>query len=276
MGGGVASLACRVLTTVEIGMGTPESDCPECRGTGMVRHASEPPHPPQFDRCGCVLRKDVLENVDRGLVGLSRAPTISSSPLVSGVHENLWITEGSSFLSHLRHVAVRMSPTWFFRVTSDAELVTAWLASVALKGQEIIDPDAYMVSTKHLTITDLVTPPDLLVIRMGVKVARNQAAAEVLAEALNERSHTGKPTWVWDEPHHPLNPGHLFWSDEVARILRGYKRVERMAVSPERKKTHPVAVTIKDEPSSVQSGGKPAGTSGFATKSTRKSFRGGR
>ena len=54
---------------------------------------------------------------------------------------------------------------------------------------------------------------------MGVKVARIAAAPEVLAEAINTRFHEGKPTWVWDEPAHPLDAGHLFWSDDVARVL---------------------------------------------------------
>ena len=156
--------------------------------------------------------------------GLTKAPVVKQSPLLGKHGSNLWITAGSSFLAHLRHVAVRQPTTWLLRVTSDAELVTAWLASVALKGGDIIDPDAYMVSTKHLTLTDLVTPPDLLVIRMGVKVARNQASSEVLAEAINERLSRNKPTWVWDEPSHPLNAGHLFWSDTVRRVLTVFDR----------------------------------------------------
>ncbi len=160
------------------------------------------------------------------MTGLTKAPVVKQSPLLGKHDSNLWITAGSGFLAHLRHVAVRQPATWLLRVTSDAELVTAWLASVALKGGEVIDPDAYMVSTKHLTITDLVTPPDLLVIRMGVKVARNQAASEVLAEAISERQSRNQPTWVWDEPSHPLNAGHLFWSDAVRRVLSVFDRTE--------------------------------------------------
>lgn len=254
-------------------MGTPDSDCPKCHGTGMIKQASEPPHPPQYERCVCALRKDILANVERGLVGLSKAPAIKSSPLIGLDTENVWVTAGSTFLSHLRHVAVRRPPSWFFRVTSDAEMVTAWLASVALKGQDILDPDAYVVSTKHLTITDLVTPPDLLVVRMGVKVARNEAACEVFAEALSERGHLGKPTWVWDEPHHPLNPGHLFWSGEARRILAGYTRIEDLGKAKLLGKHSKGAAPSQDTGPPAGTSG-PAGMSGFATKTSRKSWRG--
>ena len=210
-------------------MSASDQICPKCQGSGMVRQPDDPPHPPRFTRCTCVLRRDALDNVERGMAGLSKASVIKSSTLLGKEGKNLWVTAGSVFLSHLRHVAIRQPTNWFFRVTSDAELVTAWLSSIALKGGDILDPDAYMVSTKFITIPDLVVPPDLLVIRMGVKVARNEASPEVLAEALNERAHLMRPTWIWDEPTHPLNVGHLFWSNEVARSLEGFDRIEGLS-----------------------------------------------
>ena len=191
----------------------------------MVASPPDPPHPPAYTRCECVLRKDILANVERGFKGLSKALVIEKSPLLGKHGTNLRITTGHTFFSHLRHVAVRQPATWMFKVISDAEMVTAWLATAGLGGGEILDPDAYTVSTKYMTIPDLVSPPDLVVIRMGVKVARNVAASEVLAEAINTRFHEGKPTWVWDEPAHPLDVGHLFWSDIVGRILSGWEHI---------------------------------------------------
>ena len=207
-------------------MGAPDTNCKSCGGTGMVDAESSPPHPPTFRRCDCALRKDILQNVERGLVGLSKADSISSTPLLDLEDSNLWVTSsGGSFLPHLRHLAIRKPVTWNFKVVSDAELVTAWLSTVALQGKDILDADAYMVSTKYLTIPDLVVPPDLLVIRMGVKIARNSASSEVLAEALSTRMHETKPTWIWDEPDRPLNSGHLFWSDAVGRIIKPWSRL---------------------------------------------------
>ena len=210
-------------------MSVPDPDCTACSGTGMAPAPPEPPHPPRRTRCLCVLRRDAIANVERGMTGLSKASVVKSSPLLGMEKTDMWITEGGGFLAHLRHVAIRQPTNWFLRVTSDAELVTAWLSSIALKGGDILDPDAYMVSTKFISIPDLAVPPDLLVIRMGVKEARNQAASEVLAEALNERAHLMRPTWVWDEPDHPLNVGHLFWSDAVARSLAGHQRINGLS-----------------------------------------------
>lgn len=200
-------------------MGTPNPECKICGGLGSVEAENLSPHPPSFRRCECALRKDILANVERSLAGLSLSPVIPTTPLLGKHEKNLHITAGVGFKAHLRHVMIRQPITFSARVASDAELMTAWLASIALAGKDILDPDAYTVSTEFLTLTDLATPADLLIIRMGVKVARNVAASEVLAEAINIRRHENKPTWIWDEPHAPLNPGHLFWSDAVGRLL---------------------------------------------------------
>lgn len=189
----------------------------------MVEAGYEPPHPPVFRRCECVLHRDLLANADRALFGLSSSSALSSSPLRGREESNLVIRAGEEFLPHLRHVIIRKPITFFAKVISDAELVTAWLATIPLQGGEIRDADAYKVSTRYMTIPDLVVPPDLLVIRMGVKAARNAAAPEVLAEALSTRLHEGRPTWVWEEPHHLLGPDHIMWNDQVGRVLRSFE-----------------------------------------------------
>ena len=238
-------------------MPKPEENCSKCLGTGHVKIGSDGPHPPIFERCPCVIHKDVIANVERGMPGLSKFGKIKESKLIDKIEQNLWITSGPNFLKHLRHVMIRQPPSYSFKVVSDAELVTAWLASISLRGGEIHDADAYMISTKFMTIPDLVVPPDLVIIRMGVKVARNSAAPEVLAEAINTRFHEGKPTWVWDEPQHPLNSGHLFWSGDVARTLGHFERIQGKA--PVKKAGHATGTTTI---SSVSGNG------------TRKSLRG--
>lgn len=207
--------------------GRPDEACPLCGGSGMIPLSPNPPHPPAYKRCACVLRGDILSNVEKGMKGLSGASVVKDTPLKGYVSTNLWVTASDdNFRTHLRHVAVRQPPIWFFRVISDAELVTAWLSSIALKGMDILDADAYTVSTKHLTIPDLALPPELVIIRMGIKAARNEAAPEVMLEALNTRIHEGKPTWVWDQPIHKFTAGHLCWSGEIKSLLASWDHIE--------------------------------------------------
>jgi len=200
-------------------------DCPDCGGEGVILVPREEHfgkqrvvHPPTYRRCLCVLQKDILANVERGMGGLSKARKVPESPLMPLFAENLWLTASKPwFMAHLRHVAIRRPPSWYFKVVTDAELMSAWLASVAVDGKEIMDPDAQTLSITHLRLEDLVLPPELLIVRVGVKAARNVATPEVLLETLNLREHANLPTWVWDQPGAgwELAEGHISYSTQV-------------------------------------------------------------
>jgi hypothetical protein len=209
-----------------------DPDCSQCHGEGVLLHVvpeDDPDfgrHPPTFVRCGCTLRKDILANVERAMPGLTKAAKVEASRLGDWLDSNLWVTaEKEWFLSHLRHVAIRRPPTWFLHVTTDADLLTAWLASAKAEGKKILDVDVAQSTVTHLMLPDLAVPPALLVIRLGVKVARNVAAPEVFLEALRLREHLGKPTWIWDHPHWKLEEGHICYSRAVADHLSGWKHL---------------------------------------------------
>ena len=235
--------------------GDGKPDCPTCGGRGAI--SIEGAIPPAVRRCRCVLVRDVLANVEHGWKGLSKAKVIEDSDLKGLTERNLLITGSDRvFRRHLRHVAVRMGPEWDFKVVSDADLITSWLASVALKGGELLDPDAATVSTRYITLVDLIEPPQLLVIRLGVKKARNVAMSEVLLEALTHRHHNGKVTWITDQPDDPLGEMHRCWSTELTLYMQDWDHVvlqqgfENLAVkstirSPAKKKPAPRSQSTK-------------------------------
>lgn len=224
--------------------GPGDKDCPYCAGEGVIPtpRTEKDKGPPSYTRCTCMLRKDIVANVERGYKGLSKASPVPKSKLTGKLENNLWITADSDkFLRHLRHVAIRQPPTWHFKVTSDVDLMSAWLAGLAVKGAEILDADVSSVrsSTEYLTLVDLVLPPELLIIRVGVKAARNQAAPEVLLEALTHRQFNGLPTWVWDTPDYVLGPGHISYSQAVGKEMKRWKRVKLNAVQArQRRRSH--------------------------------------
>jgi hypothetical protein len=197
--------------------------CSRCYGRGAIELEETHRGIPITKPCVCVLAKDVLKNLDRAWSGLSTAPRITESPLADRAWKNTYITATEeTFRTHLKHMALRQGRNYGLVVCSDATLMTAWLASAALAGKEILDPDAATVSLEKATLVDLVDPPDLLVIRLGVKSARNSAMPEVLLEALAHRSHVGKPTWICDQPTKKLDPSHISFSPDVADFLRGW------------------------------------------------------
>jgi len=150
--------------------------------------------------------------------------------------ENCWVTADRPTLrGHLKHTALRLGPKWKFNVVTDAELITAWLATAGLAGVKMLDPDIMLeaapVSLRKLTLIDMVEPPDTLIVILGVKAARNVAMPEVLMETISLRKAAGKPLWLVDQPQKPFREGHRAWSHEVREALSEFQviRLESLA-----------------------------------------------
>lgn len=221
-----------MLKVVDYPSGDGNPNCKECHGRGVV---VAPPRPGSVIAggrtvpCECVIKRDILFNVERGWRGLSSASVIPTSPLVGLESTNLRVTGSQkSIREHLRHVAVRRGPRWMFNVVSDSDLMDSWLARI--EDQDVIDADVGQlrrqpVTSKYGALVDLVEPPELLIIIVGVKAARNSAMPEVMAEALKHRAHLNKITWIVDQPEYLLATGHISYSDMVGAIISLWKKV---------------------------------------------------
>lgn len=196
--------------------GDGKKKCPFCGGRGVVDVPAERRPKwlitPVTEPCECVVERMTYENMERAWKGLSQAAPVAKSRLNSLVDKDAWVTTSTvAMRAHLHRVALGKSYNWFFKVVSDADLMTAWLGSISLKGGEIFDADA-AVSSKYAALVDLVEPASLLIIQLGVKSARNSAMPEVLLETVRHRVYLNKPTWVFDQPVSPLTFGHLAYS----------------------------------------------------------------
>lgn len=207
--------------------------CKKCFGTGALDAGLDVRGVPLTKPCTCQIAWDIIHNLNAAWHGLSSAAKVTSSPLSKHTEDNLYITAmDDSLRSHLRYVGLRAGPCWFFKVVTDSDLMTAWLSPVSLVGKEILDPDAASVSIEKATLVDLMEPPELLIIRLGVKSARNSAMGEVLLEALYHRAHIGKPTWVVDQPNRRFDPSHIAFSEDALHHINQWERLVLDDVQP--------------------------------------------
>jgi hypothetical protein len=246
-----------------------DEECPRCRGRGIL-DSTEPSGLPTSTRCKCAVKKDLYANMDRRWLGLSKSHPIEDSILKKRTEENVWITAPVIlFRRHLRHVAMRRNVLWDFKVTNDAKLITAWLATAGLQG-DIFDPDA--VSLEELTLIDLVVPPELLIIILGVKAAKNKEMANVLLETLTHREYENKPTWICDQPHYPLtDPEHRCYSEDVLYYLECWEHVSlesNTIQKPKKEKTHTSEFIDLSVPPAAQT--KKAGKMSLTTEPKKK------
>jgi uncharacterized protein YndB with AHSA1/START domain len=175
--------------------------------------------------CVCTIRRDQLDNVRRAWRPAITVPTLKDgTPLMEYTRQNLWLRANLPTLkSHIRTLGMNSHPRWMFRVITDVDLMTSWLYSA----NEVFDGDVGAARLRGentaTRITDLVEPWELLIFRLGVKAARNNATPEVLLEALFHREQMGLPTWVVDNPKMPfVGETHRAWSVEVAEFMSGW------------------------------------------------------
>lgn len=208
-----------------------KSVCPKCFGQERVIVPGSFFSPMGVSiPCECVKERDIRDRLNTVWPNLGHARAVEASPLTSQVENDLIVTAPPEVLkNHMARVCREMSSKWRARVITDADLMTTWLYSA----NEVGDGDVLEARERGENtvsrINDLVEPFQLLVIRLGVKAARNSAMPEVLLEALNHRTHLGRPTWVADTPDWRLGLGHLAFSDAVGEALQGWTRVELTA-----------------------------------------------
>lgn len=215
---------------IEFPQGDGDHDCPICRGRGALDYKPEGAIVPGVRTCQCVQARDIKLNLDRGWRGLSRVDQAEETSLTEYLESDLWVTaQHAVFQQHLSAAAYTKGPWWRFQVSSDADLMEAWLSRIPT--DDVYDPDvgrirAQQVSHRYVALVDLIEPPELLILRVAVKVARNIAMPEVLLEALQHRDHLDKPTWIVDQPSRPLTEGHIAYSEEVGSFLADWPHIQ--------------------------------------------------
>ena len=195
----------------------------------VIPKEEHPPHalPGTTRFCGCVHRRDLMDNLIRGWKPLSKVTSAENSPLIGKHRQNVWLRASLPDLKrHIRAVAVKQAPRWRFKVITDTDLMTTWLYSA----NEVYDADVNQARVRaennSSRITDLVEPWELLIIRLGVKAARNNATAEVFLEGLLHREQIDRPTWVVDSSAWPLREGHLAWDVRVQEHMDEFEFID--------------------------------------------------
>lgn len=200
-----------------------DPNCPDCGGRGFIVGESMLSG---GRYCDCTMDALRLQNMEKVWKSLSEAvdvpPLRESPPLLKLVTRNLWITAPLElFRRHLKAVCFHKSDIWDAKVRTDAELLDSWFGTAKAQGVKIYDIEVEKSTLEAIDIRDLVEPPELCVIVLGVKQLPNKEAPNSLLEAIGYRRHVGKPTWIVDQPDHPIDQmHHRFYSDTLDGWLK--------------------------------------------------------
>jgi hypothetical protein len=202
--------------------------CPLCKGAQWLYDYSEEEVIPR--RCVCLEKQLLLSFLGPEIFGAKHIPSPLYQPTVSDkgevdgdrTEDNLFIKGSWQIVCrHLHWVLAgkrRFSPKFHFKIVSDVQLLSVWLGSEAYKqrSREIRDD----VET-HNSLSDLISDPTLLIIRLGHLGYNNRAAAGVLKESLGIREVLFKPTWIIEGTDVFFGPGHKTYDDDVGTYVEG-------------------------------------------------------
>lgn len=200
--------------------------CKICGDYGFVQVDDGPLGIPQAVPCECRMEKDLNAQAERAWSGLSGIKARKKTLLTKYLYKNIILVgEKENLASHVRTVMwLERKPMKFVKVVSDATLMSAWLNNLSSSNREIYDPD-FIRDVRASSLEDLVESPSLLIVRLGVKGARNSAMPEVLTETISLRDHQSKPIWIVAEPDRPLEEGHLCWSRALEDSISHWETV---------------------------------------------------
>lgn len=115
-------------------------------------------------------------------------------------------TAWKTFLKDLKWVAGYKFPSFYFKVVTDMTLLNVYVGNTSIRQRlpsQREDPSLVVCNS----LEDLLTEPDLVIIRLGHVTHFNKAAANVLHEALLLRLGLQKPVWLIEPTHKDFTPG---------------------------------------------------------------------
>lgn len=154
--------------------------------------------------------QEFLERVDPQLPKSpfeKRTPLFQQKRNIDRTRDNLLLKRLSwpAFLRHFKWVLGNKGPSFFVRVVTDMTILNVFVGNTNVKSR-ILQKELNGSLLVSNSLEDLLSDPDLVVIRLGHLVHSNKAAANILLESLHLRVGRGSKTWLIEPPGNPFAP----------------------------------------------------------------------
>lgn len=218
----------------QIGVGA-YPDCETCGGGGYRMYDTDMGQ--RTRPCDCWIKVAIVKNLKLTWPFMAKqVEPIKDSPLVElDKSGKLAIITASqkTLAAHLKgcmieHGYEQDDPCWWVEVTSDKDIVEAWLYTARFRGDEIYDADiasSIFHQENPKSIKDLAMSADLMIIQLGKKISPNKETYSTFLEALEYRIDHDLTTWIHVPVRHNLEDLQVF-SDQLREDLDDYGFVE--------------------------------------------------
>ncbi len=180
------------------------STCESCNGTGIINKDDK------MYECQCSFLFRIKSFIPKFILRSEVTIEHIHQMPVKNPFKNYYIScYFPDFKSILKCCMIRYSNK-SIKVTSDKEIVDVFVGSRSKNSKsDVISGPIYNC------IEDLVSPPDILVIKLNELVYKNKAASSALEEAIICRIEKDRPVWIFSDKARPFCSTSSAYSDSV-------------------------------------------------------------
>jgi hypothetical protein len=183
-----------------------------CDGSGTIEQDGK------LVLCECYWVKQALKALPPDISRVDILPAHFELPFLKdnkGVRRMLYIRGAYQDIRAVIKTVVLFNPAKWVKIISDKDILNVYVGSMS-KSQR---PEDY-TGPIYNNIQDLVEPPDLLIIHLGMVFNKNRAAAGALEESLAHRINAARPTWAFSTYEKPFSANDPSCSPGVEEILK--------------------------------------------------------
>lgn len=184
-------------------------ECQKCGDSGILTDADGTIH-----ECECSLYKRLAMRMPAYIRMAKVTKRHLALPICNQVKDSLFvIARWADVRAIIKAVMIR-NHSLLIQMTSDRELRDVFVGSTS-KTSRAEDSDQVVYNS----LSDIMSPPDLMIVRLNELKYKNKAMAGVLEEALSYRLDRFRPTWVISDPTDPFGQHSHAYSQNVWEML---------------------------------------------------------
>ena len=183
----------------------------ECGGTGVIEKDGK------IYNCECYYVKQSQQSMPLYIQRAIVTPQHLELPIVQAIDKTLYIKGTRADVNAvIKAVMLKYCAKWI-KLTSDAEIRNVYVGSMSKQARS----EDY-TGEIYNNIQDLMDPPDLIIVHLGVISNKNRAAAGALEEALAHRINGAKPIWAFSLADNPFTSSSFAYSLRVDELINSY------------------------------------------------------
>lgn len=159
-----------------------------------------------------------LRRVSSGMPPFIRQATVAREhvtlPVITQSRTNLFIEASWSDMRAVVKILMMTGTNGHVSIVDENELLAAYVGSMS-KASKSADYSGVIYNN----ISELVSSPDLVILRLNTLSNKNKAAAGTVIEAVKVRVDYGKSTWLLCDLDRPLTHSSFSYSDELIEIV---------------------------------------------------------